>query len=202
MKNIILIGGGGHCISCIDVIENMKLYKIKGIIEKKLYPKKKILGYPVIGTDTNLREIIQKTKNILITLGQIKSSKVRKNFFDLAKNYGAKFPIIKSTTSYCSKHSKINEGTIVMNFAMINSNVTIGKNCIINSRSLIEHDVVIGNNVHISTGAILNGGVKIGCGSFVGSGAVIKQGVRIGKNVVVGAGKTILKHISDNKIIK
>ena len=38
MKNLYLIGGGGHCKSCIDVIEQEKKYKIKGIFDllKKL----------------------------------------------------------------------------------------------------------------------------------------------------------------------
>ena len=40
MKKIILVGGGGHCKSCIDVIENENKYKIIGIIDKK---KKKII---------------------------------------------------------------------------------------------------------------------------------------------------------------
>jgi hypothetical protein len=35
MKKIILVGGGGHCKSCIDVIENENKYKIIGIIDKK-----------------------------------------------------------------------------------------------------------------------------------------------------------------------
>ena len=35
MKKIILLGGGGHCKSCIDVIESEKKYTIKGIFEKK-----------------------------------------------------------------------------------------------------------------------------------------------------------------------
>ena len=33
MKPIILIGGGGHCISCIDVIEMTKEFSILGIID-------------------------------------------------------------------------------------------------------------------------------------------------------------------------
>jgi len=34
MKNLILIGAGGHCRSCIDVIEAEKKYKIIGLIDK------------------------------------------------------------------------------------------------------------------------------------------------------------------------
>ena len=35
MKNIILIGAGGHCNSCIDVIELEKKYKIIGLVDDK-----------------------------------------------------------------------------------------------------------------------------------------------------------------------
>ena len=202
MKDIILIGGGGHCISCIDVIEQEKLYRIKGIIQKNLNNKTNILGHQVIGIDLDLQKIVKKNTNILITTGQIKSPKIRIKLFNLAESLGAKFPTIISSKSYHSKYSKINQGTILMHYSIVNANVKIGKNCIINSKSLIEHDVVIGDHVHISTGAILNGGVEIGSGSFVGSGVIIKEGVKIGKNVVIGAGKTILKNISNNKVIK
>ena len=202
MKDIILIGGGGHSISCIDVIEQEKLYKIRGIIQKDLDKKTNILGFPVIGLDIDLKKIVKKNTNILIATGQIKSPKIRIKLFNLAESLGAKFPKIKSPKSYCSKYSQINQGTILMHHSIVNANVKIGKNCIINNKSLIEHDVVISDHVHVSTGAILNGGVEVGLGSFVGSGAIIKEGVKIGKNVVIGAGKTILKNISNNKVIK
>jgi sugar O-acyltransferase (sialic acid O-acetyltransferase NeuD family) len=202
MKDIILVGGGGHCVSCIDVIEQEKLYRIKGIIQKTLNNKKDILGYPVIGLDLDLQKIVKKNTNILIATGQIKSPKIRIKLFNLVESLGAKFPIIKSPKSYCSKYSQISHGTILMHYSLVNSNVKIGKNCIINSKSLIEHDVVISDHVHISTGAILNGGVKVGSGSFIGSGAIIKEGVEIGKNVVIGAGKIILNNITNNKVIK
>tara|TARA_Y100000591_G_C21787647_1_gene674724 strand:- start:1144 stop:1263 length:120 start_codon:yes stop_codon:yes gene_type:complete len=35
MRNLILIGGGGHASSCLEIIEQYKNYKIIGIIEKK-----------------------------------------------------------------------------------------------------------------------------------------------------------------------
>ncbi len=41
MKNIILLGGGGHCKSSIDVIEKENKFRIVGIFDKK---KKKYLN--------------------------------------------------------------------------------------------------------------------------------------------------------------
>jgi len=40
MKKLILIGAGGHCKSCIDVIENENKFKIVAIIDKKKKKKK------------------------------------------------------------------------------------------------------------------------------------------------------------------
>ncbi len=32
-KNIVLVGGGGHCVSVIDVIENENRFNILGILD-------------------------------------------------------------------------------------------------------------------------------------------------------------------------
>ena len=41
-KKLILIGAGGHCNSCIDVIEQENKYRIVGLIDKKKKFIKKI----------------------------------------------------------------------------------------------------------------------------------------------------------------
>ena len=44
MNNIILIGGGGHCRSAIDVIEQDSQFRIVGIIDKPEKLDTAILG--------------------------------------------------------------------------------------------------------------------------------------------------------------
>ena len=78
MKKIILIGAGGHCKSCIDVIEEEKKFEIVGIIDN--FRKKSIFGYPVIGKDKDLLKVRKMTKYALITVGQIKSSASRRKY--------------------------------------------------------------------------------------------------------------------------
>ena len=60
MKKIILIGGGGHCKSVIDVIEQQNKFKIVGIVDKPKFKVSKVLGYPVIGTDSDLKSLAKK----------------------------------------------------------------------------------------------------------------------------------------------
>jgi FlaA1/EpsC-like NDP-sugar epimerase len=53
-QKIILIGGGGHCKSCIDVIEQEGKYTIAGVVDVKEKAGQTIMGYPFIGTDDDL----------------------------------------------------------------------------------------------------------------------------------------------------
>lgn len=194
-KNILLIGGGGHCKACIDVIEADGLYKIVGIID---VPKKKgqlVLGYSIIGHDENIEKFLKKTNNVLITVGQIKTPSLRIILFDKVKEAGGHFPVIISPKAHVSKNATVEEGTIIMHGAIVNADAIINKNCIINNLALIEHEVVIGNHVHVSTGAIINGGCKIGDRCFIGSGTVINQGVKLCNDVILGSGSLVRKDI-------
>jgi len=198
---IILIGGGGHCKSCIDVIEQDGNFHIAGIIDLKERIGEKILGYPIIGSDDDLKALSNKYDYYFITLGQIKSSDHRKELFEKIKHLGKTLPTIISPKAYVSIYAEIGEGSIVMHNATINASSKIGSNCIINSMALIEHDSVINNNCHISTRATINGNCIINEGNFIGSGTVINQGVFIEENCVIGSGSTVLKDIKIEKSI-
>ena len=193
MKKILLIGGGGHAKSCIDVIESTKKYKIVGIIDNKLKNGTKVLRYKVIGNDKNLKELIKNTQFAYISVGKIDAEDKRSVIYKKLIKIGFKFPKIISKYAYVSKNVKIGAGTMVHHGVIINSNVQIGKNCIINSRSLIEHDVVIRDNCHISTSATINGNVKIFENTFIGSGSIVKNNLKINKNSFIKMGSILKK---------
>lgn len=175
MKEILLIGGGGHCKSVIDVIEQEAKYKIAGIIDKKELIGDEVLGYKIIGCDEDLKDLRKKFPHAIITVGQIKSNEIRVNLFKLLKELDFHMPTIISPLAYVSKHAFVDEGSVIMHHALINPHAKIGKNCIINSKALVEHDAVIEDNVHIATCAIINGGATVKENTFFGSGAVIRE---------------------------
>tara|TARA_B100000902_G_scaffold8533_1_gene10688 strand:+ start:3458 stop:4036 length:579 start_codon:yes stop_codon:yes gene_type:complete len=191
MNKIILIGGGGHCKSVIDVIEQEARFEISGIVDKPELLGSKILGYPVIGTDNDLENLAKKYKNALITVGQIKSPLTRIKLYDLAIKVGFVLPQIISPNAYISKHSKIGKGTVIMHDVIINSSVSIGNNCIINTKALIEHDCSIDDHCHISTNVIINGGVRIGSKCFVGSNVTTNNNSIIKDNTFIKAGSLV-----------
>ncbi|MEV9616101.1 NeuD/PglB/VioB family sugar acetyltransferase [Aliarcobacter butzleri] len=186
-EKIVLIGGGGHCHSVIDVIEQENRYEIIGIVDTKENIGKKVLDYKIIACDDDLETIFLSCKNALITVGQIESNKIRVKIYNKLKEIGFNLPVIISHLAYVSKHSFIDEGTIIMHQALINANAKIGKNCIINTKALIEHDCIVEDNCHISTASVLNGGVVVKENSFFGSNATSKQSIEIDGFIKAGS---------------
>jgi len=188
MKEILLIGGGGHCKSVVDVVEQENKYTIAGIIDKKELLGQEILGYKVIGCDDDLEELYKNYKYAVVTVGQIRTNDVRVKLFNKLKNIGYILPTIISPLAYVSKHSSVKEGTVVMHQVLINTNVKIGKNCIINTKVLVEHDCIVKDNCHISTGAILNGGVVVKENTFFGSNSMAREYIEIKAKSIIGRG--------------
>jgi sugar O-acyltransferase (sialic acid O-acetyltransferase NeuD family) len=175
MQEILLIGGGGHCKSVIDVIEQENRYKIAGIIDKKELIGSEVLGYKIIGCDEDLESLRQKFQHAVITVGHIKSNEIRVKLFKLLKALDFHMPTIISPLAYVSKHAFVDEGSVIMHHALVNTHAKVGYNCIINSKALIEHDAVIEDHVHIATCAAVNGGAVVKENTFFGSGAVLRE---------------------------
>lgn len=193
---LILIGGGGHCAACIDVIEQEGKFQIAGIVDKDT-ASGTLLEYAILGCDDDLPELRSSYDYALITIGQIKSPLKRVKLFEYTKSLGFISPTIISPRAYVSKHASIGEGTIIMHDALINVSVTIGCNCIINTKALVEHNGVVEDDCHISTGAIVNGGATIRRGTFVGSNAVTKELVKTKENDFIRAGSLFTGYEND-----
>lgn len=178
-ERIILIGGGGHCHSVIDVIELENRFEIIGIVDKAELIGTKVLNYEIIACDDELEELFKTCKNAVITIGHISSNDLRRKLFYNLKKIGFNLPTIISPLAYISKYASIGQGNVIMHQAFINANVTIGENCIINTKALIEHDVTIEDHCHISTAAVINGGVTIKNDTFFGSNSTSRESIKI-----------------------
>jgi len=226
-EKLVLLGGGGHCKSCIDVIQEEGRFEIVGIVEgvpasevpasagmtsasanlagAVVIPAKAgtanpatavagtVLGYPIIGTDDDLPELVKKYRNFLITVGQISKPAVRIKLFETIRSLGGHLPVIVSPHAYVSRSALVGAGTIVMHNVVVNAEAQIGVNCILNTGALIEHEAVTGDHCHISTYAILNGQCTVGSRTFIGSRTVLANNISIPDDTLVSAGSVVLR---------
>lgn len=196
-RNIILLGGGGHCKSCIEVIESTGKYNIIGFFDKDETQTLPVFPYPLLGDESLLSSFVDPDNFFLVAVGQIKSALARKKLFDLIAQNGGQHITIISPHSVISLRSSLGEGSIVHHQVIVNSGSQIGKNAILNNKSLVEHDCMVGDHCHVSTGAVLNGGCSIGNEVFIGSNSVLIQGISVVSNVVIGAGSVVTENITE-----
>lgn len=196
-SKIVLIGGGGHCKSCIEVIEQEGVFEIAGILEQAEKRNETVLGYPVIGNDEDIKFMAARYKNLFITLGHMKLPDRRTALFEKAKYAGGHLPVIVSPRASVSRYAELAEGTIVMDHAVVRADTRVGQNSIVNTAAIIEHDVRVGDHCHVSTGCIINGGCRIGRQVFLGSGCVLKESVRVCDCVILGAGAVVTKDLDE-----
>lgn len=189
-NELILLGGGGHCRSCIDVIEAHGGWKIAGILDMAVRIGERMFGHEIIGTDDDIHRWATHGMKFLVTVGQIKSPDCRVALYERVRAVNGQLVSIVSPLAYVSPRAELGQGTIVMHGALVNCGAKIGANVIVNSKALIEHDAEIGDHCHISTSAIVNGGVAVGSRTFIGSNAVLHHGVRVPAGHCVAAGAT------------
>ena len=186
-KNLIFVGGGGHSLSCADIVSQQNLYNLIGFTDPDKNSILSTKGFAWLGSDDNLENIIEKYKNVFISLGHTRNATLRISAYNKCKQLGLSFPILKSSYSYVSSSANIGEGTLIMNGVVINAYAHVKKNSIINSNAVIEHGAKIGNHVHVAPSAIILGDVIIGDECFIGAGAIVKEGTTVKKGTYIKA---------------
>lgn len=194
-EQLLLVGGGGHCRAVIDVLEQAHI-SIAGIVHGQECAMEAMLGYPALGRDAELTALRTQFSHALVTVGQIKSPRIRQKLFASLRALHFDLPTIISPQAHVSPHAQLGQGTVIMHKAIVNACTQIGQNCIINTGAIIEHDAVIADHCHIAVGAIICGGAHIAEGTFVGAGSVVRENVRIAENCVIGCGSCITQDIS------
>lgn len=164
MRQIILVGGGGHCKSVIEAAESAG-YTIKGILDLPQFMGNKVLDYAVIGSDEEIPLYVNEC-DFVVTLGYIKNPLLRDKLHERIEAAGGNLATIVASTAHVSKYATLGAGTVVLHGAMVNAGAAIGKGCIINTLANIEHDAIIGDYCHISTGAMVNGDCRVGENTF------------------------------------
>ena len=188
---LICIGGGGHCKSVINVAEELG-YDIMGILDMPDKVGSSILGYPIIGTDDDIENYVDKAQ-FIITVGHIKNPNIRIKIYERLQKCNAHVTTIVASTAKVSRFAEIGCGTVVLHNAVVNADTKVGVNCIINTFSNVEHDAVVGDFCHISTGAMVNGNCVIGERTFIGSGSVLSNAIEVPSDSVIGAASFVRK---------
>lgn len=195
MKNLIIIGAGGHGRETAFVAQNAGYHIVGFLDDDKSKHGKIISSFKCLGSiDESM-----KFSNSFFTIA-IGNPKLRKVIYNrLSQLEGMRFAIIiDPSVVMLGKNIKIEEGSVIFPNAFISDHVTIGAHSIINVSSSISHDTSIGNFVTVNPGSTICGTCSIADGVEVGAGSTLIQGMSVGKNTLIGAGAVVTKSLDPN----
>jgi len=187
MKNIAIIGAGGHTRSSINLLQ--KNYQ-KNIYDNSFSSKKEeyIHAIKIQGTIDDIRE----SSLVFLSIGD---NKERAFYFKKFKKQILEENLFHET-SFCENNIKLGIANQIFSNVYINSYVKIGDNNIINSSTILEHEVELGNHNHIAVNVNICGRVKIKNSCFIGAGSTIIDKISICDDVIIGAGSVVIKNIT------
>ena len=194
MKNLIIIGSGGHARTVIDTAKLTADLNITGLIDINFKKdiNEKILGIPVLGGMTYLKDINPDHTHVFLAIGD---NSTRKKTSAIIDEYGFKSINIVHPSAYISEYSILGKGNLIGAFANVGPNSRIASYCIVNTSANIEHDVRISDFSHLAPGSIVCGRSSIQENVFIGAGSKIIDNIMISAGVTVGAGAVVTTNI-------
>ena len=192
MKQLIIIGAGGHGRVVADIAQKVGVYGTISFLDDG--DAIETMGVPIIGKTSDVEKYID-TADIFVAIG---NSKVRGEFIERLLAMGANVPTLIHPSAIIGACVEIGVGTAIMAGAVINPCSKLGKGVILNTCSSIDHDCIIGDYCHIAVGAHVAGTVKIGNHSWIGAGAIVINNISICENCLIGAGAVVVKSILES----
>ena len=201
-RKLALIGGGGHALSCLEVIDSAGTHAVIGFFDPNKNAPIRQQGFKHLGSDSEIQSKLVEDLDWVISFGQTNSAKRKVEIFKLLVSLGANLPSFLASSCLFSSNASIGQGSIVFHKAFVNRGVSIGENTIINSCSLLEHGVKIGDHCHIAPHTTILGDVTVQDECFIGAGAILFPGVTIGGNSVIGASVVVRENVPAGSMIK
>lgn len=192
MKDLIIIGAGGHGRVVADIAQKLGIYKNIAFLDDG--DAIQSMGLPIIGKSTEAEKYIPTT-DLFVAIG---NNHVRQSFLEKLLSLGASVPVLSHPNAVIGSYVTIGAGTVIMAGAIINPCSTIGKGVILNTCSSVDHDCVIGDYCHVAVGAHIAGTVCIENQVFLGAGSVVKNNISVCSDCMIGAGAVVVKNITQS----
>jgi sugar O-acyltransferase (sialic acid O-acetyltransferase NeuD family) len=196
MKDIIIIGSGGHSRSVISIIKAAKKWRKISIIDTQYSGNiEKILSFPVVGGMEFLDTVNISTTDIFIAIGD---NILRRDMINLIIKKGFTIPNLVHSDSTLDQDIELGYGNFIGAAANLGPNVKIGNGNIINTLVNIDHETKIGNYNQLAPSSVVCGRSTIGSLVFLGANATIIDGLKVSDKTIIGAGAVVISNIENS----
>jgi sugar O-acyltransferase (sialic acid O-acetyltransferase NeuD family) len=203
MKDVIIIGAGGHAAEIDEYIKYSQ--KITGKRELNItgflddnpdnYARYR-LSAPLLGGIKD--HIVNREQYYIIGIASLE---FRRFFVDRFVSEGAVFVSFVHCSAYLSESAKIENGSIIGPNASLGPNVRIGEYSLINARCSIGHDTVVGKYNLVSPNVCFSGFTEIGEENLFGINSATIPGIKVGSRNKIAAGMILDTNVGDDSVV-
>lgn len=203
MKNVIIIGAGGHGAELDEYIKysqkstGIKTINVVGFLDDNPanYFNYKFSA-PLLG-GARVHTIHRECFYII----GIANLKYRRFFVEKFMSEGAQFLSFVHSSAYVSETAIIGTGSIIGPHANIGPNVRVGAFTLINSRCSLGHDTNIGDFNFISPNVCFSGFSKIGNDNLFGINCSSIPSICVGNRNKIAAGMVLDHNIQNDSVV-
>jgi len=195
MKEIAIIGAGGHARSVFSTIVSGETFKPIGFFDDSAIEDEMIMTLPV-------KKLISlqasECKNAVIAIGD---NSARMFMSKRILDAGFCTPTIVSKKAFVDPTASIGVGCMVSAFAYIGPEARVGRFSIVNTGAIVEHESVVGPFTHLAPSSVICGRSRVGRSCFVGASAVIRDKIGIADHTTIGAGTVVVRPVSQSGLV-
>jgi sugar O-acyltransferase (sialic acid O-acetyltransferase NeuD family) len=204
-SSLVVIGGGGHGRMLLDLLHELRSFRIAGILDGGVPVGAMIAGHRVLGPDTEeeLARLHGQGLRLAVNgVGGVTNRAARPAVWEKLKLAGFGLPNLVHPKAAVDTSVRLGEGVQILAGAYVGAEANLGDNCIINNGAVVSHDCVIAEHAHLTPGAILAGNVTVGSNSLIGMGASVYLGVSIGSKAIVTNGVDVFSDVEDGSVVR
>ncbi|MCC9136199.1 acetyltransferase [Pontibacter silvestris] len=198
LKPIAIVGAGGLGKEILVLLHQINevtpVWDIKGFYDDNTELQGQLInGFPCLGT---INDLSCTTSELYVTVA-LGSPHIKAQLVNRLQNPKLHFPVLVHPTAALKpyQHISIAEGTVVLQGAVLTTNIKTGKHVLIYLNCTVGHDAVIGNFSSLMPGTNLGGNTILEDQVFMGANATVLQGITIGTGAIVGAGSVVTKNL-------
>lgn len=203
MKDIIIIGAGGHAAEIDEYIKfsqrasGIREINVLGFLDDNPENYKRYkFSAPLIGSAKNHR--VSKGQYYLIGIADLE---YKRFFIEKFTSEGAQFIKFIHCGAYVSESALIGEGSIIGPNVNIGPNAQIGKFTLINSRCSLGHDSIVGDFNFISPNVCFSAFTKIGDENLFGINSATIPNIIVGNRNKIAAGMVLDQNVGDDSVV-
>lgn len=181
-EKLLLVGAGGFGRV---VLEHAQQEYECSLVDDGVEAGTVIDGAKVIGGTDKLASYFPGYQKLIVAIG---NNTVREKIYKEARRIGYSFPNIIVPSAYVSPHSRIGDGCVILNNAVVQNGAVIGDGCLLNPGVEAHHDSCIGNYCLIYTNSVVRSLTHVGDRVWIGSTATVSTGASVPDDAVIEDG--------------